>query len=164
LDKLTELPFGLPGAIYRSPMPYSPIFDPGQVVMPGYQKVGVQVVVVLASWGEIRDLTDRDLLAEYQAAGMDVIYSPAPDFGIPDEDVLREAISETLCAARAGKTVAAHCHAGLGRTGIFAACLAKIVFGYDGLEAHTWVRQAIPGAVETQQQFQFIEDFKYREE
>jgi protein-tyrosine phosphatase len=164
LEKLTELPFGLPGAIYRSPMPYSPIFDPGQVVMSGYQKAGVQVVVVLASWDEIRDLTDRDLLAEYQEAGLNVIYAPATDFGVPNEDVLREAVTGALRAARAGKTVAAHCHAGLGRTGIFAACLAKIVFGFNGLEAFSWVRKAIPGAVETQQQLQFIEDFSYIED
>ncbi len=161
MEKLTELPYGLPGAVYRSPMPYSPIFDPTQVVMSGYQKVGVQIVVVLASWQEIRDLTDRDLLAEYREAGMEVIYAPAPDFGIPNEAVLRDALDAALRAAQAGKTVAAHCHAGIGRTGIFAACLAKIVFGFDALEAFDWVRKAIPGAVETQQQLQFIEDFDF---
>lgn len=164
MDKLTRLPYGLPGQIYRSPMPFSPIFDPAQVVMPGYREVGVEVVVVLASWEEIQDQTGRDLKADYHAAGMDVIYAPAPDFGIPDESVLRDALGEALRAARAGKIVAAHCHAGLGRTGIFAACLAKIVFGFEGLEAFAWVRESIPDAVENQKQLQFIEDFRYKEE
>lgn len=164
LEKLTELPYGLPGAVYRSPMPYSPIFDPAQIVMSGYRKAGVQVVVVLATWEEIKDLTGRDLLVEYREADMAVVYAPAPDFGIPDETVFREALVETLSAARAGKVVAVHCHAGLGRTGIFAACLAKVVFGFDGAQAFDWVRKAIPGAVETRQQLQFIEDFNFIEE
>ncbi len=142
-------------------MPYSPIFDPLNQVMPGYREVGVEVVVVLASWEEIRDLTGRDLQTEYREAGMRVIYAPAPDYGVPDESVVQEALTETLSAARAGKTIAAHCHAGLGRTGIFAACLAKVVFGYDGKEAFAWVRKSIPGAVETPEQYQFIEDFEY---
>ena len=164
MEKLTELPYGLPGAVYRSPMPYSPTYDPRRVVMSGYREAGVQVVVILATWDEIRDLTGRDLLSEYREAGIEVVYAPAPDFGIPDGEVLRYALSEALRAARAGKTVAAHCHAGLGRTGIFAACLAKIVFGFKGLEALAWVREAVPGAVENQRQLQFIEDFEYIED
>ena len=161
MEKLTRLPFGLPGQIYRSPMPYSPFFDPTHQVMPGYREVGVEVVVVLASWEEILEKTSRDLQMEYRKAGMHVIYAPASDYGVPDESVMQEALAETLRAARAGKTVAMHCHAGLGRTGIFAACLAKVVFGFGGREAFTWVRKSIPGAVETPEQLQFIEDFEY---
>jgi protein-tyrosine phosphatase len=66
-----------------------------------------------------------------------------------------------LAAARAGKVIAIHCHAGIGRTGLFAACLAKAIFGLNGGAAVDWVRQAVPAAVESQAQYRFIEQFEF---
>ena len=45
-----------------------------------------------------------------------------------------------------------HCHAGLGRTGMFAACMAKGGLDYSSEEAIQWVRESIPGAVEVRDQ------------
>jgi hypothetical protein len=41
------------------------------------------------------------------------------------------------------------------------ACLARVVFGFDGKDAIRWVRQFIPSAVETRQQEKFVEEFNY---
>ena len=163
MDILTELPYNLPGKVYRSPMPYSRMFDPDWRVMPNYRRVGVEVVVVLASWEEVLQKAGVDLKAEYARAGMDVIYLPSPDFGTPDPEPFRQALDQALQAARQGRTLAIHCHAGLGRTGIFAACLAKGVLGLDGDQAFAWVRQYIPGAVENEKQIRFIREFDYSE-
>ncbi|MBG0771868.1 MAG: dual specificity protein phosphatase family protein [Anaerolineaceae bacterium] len=161
MEILTELPYHLPGKVYRSPMPYSRMFDPDYRVMRAYRKSGINVVVVLTSWEEILFKAGVDLKKEYAQAGMDVIYLPTPDFGTPDPEPFRDALGEALEAAKLGKNVAIHCHAGLGRTGIFAACLAKAVLNLDGEQAYNWVRESITGAVENQDQIDFIENFDF---
>ena len=160
MEYLTELPYDLRGKVYRSPMPASRSYDPAEKVLPAYRAAGVQVVVVLTPWAEVQQKSSLDLRAAYAKAGMDVIYLPTPDFGVPEEPAFRQALDEALSAAHAGKNVAVHCHAGLGRTGIFAACLAKAVFHLDGRQAFDWVRAAIPGAVENLDQMAFIEAFR----
>ncbi len=161
---LIELPFELAGRIYRSPMPFSPSFDPGNEVLAAYIQAGVDVVVMLASDDEVYRVTGRRLRNVYEEMGIDVIYTPVPDFSIPEEGTFQDTVRETLGAAQAGRTVAVHCHAGLGRTGILAACLAKVLFDMNGEEAFTWVRRYVPDAVETGQQLQFIADFNYNKD
>ncbi|MBG0770175.1 MAG: dual specificity protein phosphatase family protein [Anaerolineaceae bacterium] len=164
MEILTELPYHLPGRVYRSPMPYSRMFDPDYRVMRAYRQANINVVVVLTSWEEIFYKAGVDLKKEYAQAGMTVIYLPTPDFGTPDPAPFREALGQALAAAKQGKNVAIHCHAGLGRTGIFAACLARAVFDLDGRQAFTWVRESIAGAVENQDQINFIENYEFLED
>ncbi|MDY6867383.1 MAG: dual specificity protein phosphatase family protein [Chloroflexota bacterium] len=158
---LTRLPYDLPGEIYRSPMPFSPSFDPGNEVLDAYVQAGVDTVVMLTEEEEMRRVTGRNLRNIYHEMGFDVIALPVEDFSIPEEEPFRKVVGEVLAKARQGKTIAIHCHAGLGRTGILAACLAKAIFGLDGREAFAWVRQHVSDAVETSQQLQFIIDFEY---
>ncbi|MBG0787681.1 MAG: dual specificity protein phosphatase family protein [Anaerolineaceae bacterium] len=164
MEILTELPYGFKGKVYRSPMPFSRMFDPNWMVMPAYIDAGIDVVVVLTSWEEVWSKAGVDLKKLYGIPEMEVIYLPTPDFHTPDPDLFRIALGQVLEAANQGKNVAIHCHAGVGRTGIFAACLAKVVLGLDGSQAYAWVRQVIPGAVENQEQIQFIEKFDNKEE
>ena len=159
MEPITELPFGLAGKIYRSPMPDSPMFDPDHRVLPAYRQAGVEVVVMLTSAEEAMAIRGGDLLGTYKDMGLEVIYAPTRDFSVPEKGVFEPALRETLAAAQAGKTIAIHCHAGVGRTGTFAACLARVVFGLDGDKAIAWVRQTIPTAVENELQAQFVNEF-----
>lgn len=161
-ELLIKLPYGLPGTIYRSPMPFSPLFDPRGKILDAFVAAGVRVVVMLTPIGEVKELTGMNLHDRYQQLGFNVIYAPVEDFSVPSEGAFQKPIKKTLRAANAGKTIVIHCHAGLGRTGMFAACLAKFVFDMEGEEASQWVRQYIPHAVETLEQHHFVENFEYK--
>ena len=50
------------------------------------------------------------------------------------------------------------CSAGIGRTGLFTASLAKRYLGLSGAEALQWGRRFIPRAVETPEQQQLVLD------
>ena len=160
MDGLTELPYGLPGRIYRSPLPFSPLFDPDGRLLTAYALAGVDTVVMLTTSEEAQRLTGQDLAERYREVGYTVIHAPVPDFQTPQAKVFTSALAGTLSAAREGRTIVIHCHAGIGRTGTFAACLAKLTFGMTGEAAIAWVRGFIPEAVENAAQYQFVLDFQ----
>lgn len=154
---LTELPFHLPGRIYRSAMPFG-AFDLDGTLFQAYQAAGITGVVVLAEAQECLEKTGRDLLAFYHQHGLEVIHCPILDYCVPEWEPLEAALEALIERARAGKHTAVHCSAGLGRTGVFMACLAHKLLGMDGDSAIAWVRQVIPGAVETAYQEEFIRE------
>ena len=159
--KLTKLPYGLAGTIYRSSLPGSPLFDPGNQLLDAYLEADVDTVVMLTPDDEARELTGMVLRDRYKTLGFDVIYAPVPDFSIPAPGEFRKLIQDSLEAAESGKTIVIHCHAGVGRTGVFLSCLAKAVFEMPGEEAVAWVRQFIPHAVENNLQYEFVKNFEY---
>ena len=78
---------------------------------------------------------------------------PTPDFGLPDPDRLRDAVGTVLAQLRAepGRPVHVGCRAGVGRTGLFMACLAKAA-GVPG-DPLDYVRaHYLPHAAETEAQ------------
>jgi len=68
------------------------------------------------------------------------------------KDDLEQAVQQTIAYAQAGHHIVMHCSAGIGRTGLFTAYLAKRWLGLSGAEALQWVRRFIPRAVETPEQ------------
>jgi protein-tyrosine phosphatase len=158
-EYLTILPFGFSGQVYRSPLPYG-AFDPQDVVLDLYKQAGIEVVVMLVSNEEAWEKTGIDLLCLYREKGMKVIYLPIPDFDIPAPEALLEGLAQTQAVAQAGRNVAVHCNAGIGRTGLFMACLARQVFGMPGKQAIGWVQQYIEHAVENETQVSFVQDLE----
>jgi len=152
---LTELPFGLAGHIFRSPMPFS-IYDPRGEVVREYIQKQVSVIVLLAEDEECLEKTGRNLRLLYEEEGFNVIHLPIPDFGVPSNGGLVRAVNAVIAHAQTGRNIAIHCSAGIGRTGLFVALLAKHVLGFSGEEAIVWVRRYIPGAVETPEQEQLV--------
>ena len=158
MDLITELPFGLRGRVFRSAMPYSLIDTAGEILS-RYQQVDVDTVVLLVSDDEAERKSGQNLRDIYTNLHLAVIYLPIPDFDVPDIEALRAAIRQAVLAAQQGHTLVVHCAAGIGRTGTFLACMAKVVFGIDGEKAIAWVRNYIPGAVEVPTQFEMILKF-----
>ncbi len=156
---LTELPLGLPGTLYRSPMPFGN-FDPLGEIWGAYWTAKVSLVTVLTEPQEYLVAARRDLPAFYRAAGLDVVTHPIPDFGVPrDFDGFRAALKRVRAHLEAGGVAAVHCMAGIGRTGLFTACLAREVLSLSPDEAIVWVRRYIPGAVESEAQVEFVRSF-----
>ena len=156
--RLTELDFGTPGRIYRSPMPFGP-YDADGLLFQAYQSNAVSVVVVLAEAEECLRKTGKDLLAFYREQGLEVIHCPIPDLAIPQWQPFDAALFSVEEKVRNGENTVVHCSAGIGRTGLFIACLAHQVLGLDGDAAIAWVRLAIPTAVETEEQKQFVREY-----
>jgi protein-tyrosine phosphatase len=159
-DPITELPFGLNGRLYRGAMPYS-LFDPRGAVLDAAGRAGVDVVVLLAEAAECVAQTDRDLVALYEARGWTVIHAPIVDQSVPRAEArpaFCTSVHQATAFAEAGRHVLVHCLAGVGRTGTFLACLARVVRGLEPDAAIAWVREYVPGAVEREEQARFVRE------
>ena len=118
----------------------------------------IGVIVLLASDDECLHKTGCHLRALYLKAGFQVLYLPMPDCGVPTTDDLEQAVQQTIAYAQAGKHIVIHCSAGIERTGLFTAYLAKRWLGLSGAEALQWIRRFIPRAVETPEQQRLVLD------
>lgn len=157
---ITEVPFGFSGRVWRSCMPFGSM-DPDGRVWLRYQRKAVSVVVVLASLEECLRCSGRDLLTFYRRQGLELIHLPIADFGIPAHGDLERAVRAALEKASAGNNIAVHCNAGIGRTGMFLACLAILGLGISAQESIPWVRQFIPQAIETPEQEKTVLAFEH---
>jgi protein-tyrosine phosphatase len=152
---LTELPFGLAGRVFRAPMPFG-TYDPTGNAFREFKQNNISVIVLLASREECIEKASVDLLLLYKKEGFEVISLPITDFSVPSKDTLADTVTKVTERAQRGDNVVIHCSAGVGRTGLFAACLTRRILGLSGEDAIRWIRRFIPGAVETSEQRQLV--------
>lgn len=159
ISSLTALPFGFAGQVYRSPMPFCD-YDSRGNMLAAYHQVGISVVVLLASDEECLEESRRDLRQEYRKLGYQVIYLPIQDYADPANHELNQALDAAIAYLQNGENVVVHCRAGVGRTGLFLACLAVRTLNKNGAEALSWLRQFIPGAVESPAQLDLVLNYR----
>jgi hypothetical protein len=85
-------------------------------------------------------------------------FAPIPDGGVPGHEfnlAWRETAPRVRELLQAGGRVLIHCRAGLGRTGLVAACLL-VDFGATPQEAINSVRAARPNTIETAEQERYV--------
>ncbi len=156
---LTEIPFGFKGRVFRSPMPFSP-YDPSGQVWPLYLEKGIDIVLVLAEMHEILVYTNQNLLDYYKSKGLLVLHFPISDYHVPEDyNKFNEVILRVMKQAESGRNIVVHCLAGVGRTGLVLAAIAKKHLGLDGESAIQWIRDYIPGSIETFAQESFIHEY-----
>jgi hypothetical protein len=95
---LTELPFGFPGRVFRSPMAFGP-YDLHGEVYDRFCEEQMSVIVLLASDKAWLHKTGCHLRALYHKAGFQVLYLPMPDFSVPPKDDLEQAGQHTIAYA-----------------------------------------------------------------
>ena len=157
---MTLIPFELPGKIYRSPLPNSSMFDPEKEVLAAYVAANIKWVVSLVLDSEALEFSNSHLHELYRPRHIEVINNPVQDFSAPAHGAFDTAIRMVINNAKRGRNIAVHCHAGIGRTGMFLACLARELWDWEADEAIAWVRTFIKNAVESDFQVKFVEEYK----
>ena len=91
-----------------------------------WRSIGVSTVVSLLQPSEVKELElgrEPDLCASHD---IEFISFGVDDRGTPERATEFLALSATIAAkVRGGAAVAAHCRAGIGRSGLFAACVLR---------------------------------------
>ena len=95
----------------------------------------VDVVVSVLSEFEVVDLELEHVATSLSAVGVEFYWHPVMDRGVPTDDGQTKLLSQVLrrCIVD-GKSVAIHCHYGLGRSPL-AACVALIDHGFTAAQA-----------------------------
>ena len=151
----TLYPLSLSGQIYGSPMPFG-LFDPEAKLFHDLKAANISAIVLLAEIDECREKTGRDLFSLYREEGLTVFPLPTPNYGVPSTGQLADVLKQTSAHASEGHNILIHCSAGLGRTAMFAALLAKHVLGLSGAEAIEWLARHKPDALLTPAQIVLI--------
>jgi len=123
------------------------------------EKHGCVALVSLTSDHELDILRIADLPERAAERGIRLLHFPIGDFSTPEStDSVISLAAEIVHVARGGGMVAIHCWAGLGRTGLVAAC-CLVALGLGPDHAIAAVRQCRPHAVENSDQEGFVVRF-----
>ena len=77
------------------------------------------------------------------------LHVPTPDMTAPEPEAIDGAVDFIHANAEAGKPIAVHCAAGLGRAGTILACYLIKYGGYGAQQAIDEVRQKRPGSIQS---------------
>jgi protein-tyrosine phosphatase len=152
------LSLGEPWRLAIMPRPRAGDWLEGEVA--GWKAEGMDVVVSLLEPDEIAELDLRRLPRICRAVDIEFVPFPIPDRGVPASMRETGRFIHRLCdALDAGKAVAIHCRAGIGRSALIAACvLARS--GYDVESAFAAIAKARGIAVpDTQAQRDWVSAF-----
>ncbi len=112
--------------------------------------------------GALVTLIPEPLSAEaVRSAGLHWLHLPIDDFGIPTVEQIDRFVAFVREHVAAGRAVAAHCGAGLGRTGTMLACYLVFI-GESAEEAIESIRRIRPGSIETAAQEECVRAYARR--
>jgi protein-tyrosine phosphatase len=127
-------------------------------VMLKWKAEGVDVVVSLVESTEIPGLAEAEGVV-CDELSLEFVWFPIRDKSVPSADQVAVLACELAKDISAGKSVAIHCRAGIGRSTLLAACVL-ICLGHDGARALDMIAEARGIEVpETEEQRQWILSF-----
>jgi protein-tyrosine phosphatase len=120
---------------------------------------GTTTLVVLLEHSEMQRIGLEGLLDKASGAGLEVFWLPIADGTAPsDLESTARLVEKMVERLAAGRTVVAHCHGGIGRSGaIVAACI--VAAGAHPARALEVVRSARAGAATAPGQEEFVHAF-----
>ena len=90
----------------------------------GWRNTGLATIVSLLERPEIVELGLEKEPSLCKQSGLELISFPIPDRGVPESIAMTAELVDTLVSKlSAGLSVAIHCRAGIGRSGLIAACV-----------------------------------------
>ena len=122
------------------PRPRSGEWLPDEIA--GWNRLGLQTIVSLLEPHEVRelDLADEETLC--LTANLKFVSFPIPDRGVPNNIVeFAKLVAKIEQRLRSGESVAVHCRAGIGRSGLLGACILN-AFGVDPNSAFRMLSRA----------------------
>ena len=140
----------IPGKLAGCSLPY---FGPGEGNdAPWFAGQGVGMLVSFVK-------PDGDPAGECSRNGIEWIYYPIIDYGVPsDEGAFAKLIDKALAAIAEGRGVCFHCYAGIGRTGMALACTLGKHLSIGADQAIEAVRKC-RASIESQSQEDFTRRF-----
>lgn len=119
---------------------------------------GINVIVCLLEWSEMRMLNLTDYPRKAQEKGFIFYHLPIKDRGVTNQKELATLIPMLVQHLSSGHNVLVHCRGGLGRAGTICGCCLGH-FGYQGPIAIETVRGQRPGAIQTTKQEQCVIEY-----
>lgn len=151
----------MPGTVFRGANPF--LWERPETIEPKQKKFlqematnKIGMIVLLCPDEECLAVTSINLREWYIAQKFQVMHLPIVDGGVPDINELRFAADKVIVELKKGTNVAVHCQAGIGRTGLFLATLAKKVHKIKGNAAIELIRKELKGALETKVQMKLM--------
>lgn len=114
-----------------------------------------------AGIGALLTLTEHPATAAPCPPGFECLHVPLVDFGTPSLEDLERCVTWIDAQVEAGRAVAVHCFAGVGRTGTVLAAW-MVSQGMDPDAAIEELRRLRPGSVETRGQADCVRRFAQR--
>lgn len=126
------------------------------------QRQKVDVIISLTSEKEIQRLGMVNFKQNIKNFGFTHLVEPIDDFSVPKDDQkknVNKLIKTIFNLLEDNKFVLVHCNAGLGRSGMIVALVIKFIGSFKDPVSH--IRKFRSGAVETEEQKQFVADFNF---